>query len=222
MTPKAKKIKRWDRSQVLDILRQRIVEGEYLPGNKLIENDLANEFGISRQLARDILHDLESRGLVEKERNKGATVRRIDLKTLFEIMELREVIEGLAARLAARNTTSKDWQDLVAEFGAPFEELVKKMDFEQFLALVNKFQKRVVQAAANAELSLVSDRMYTKMLIVQRRAVLLPGRLQEALKEHREVLQAIVDGDEERAEEMKRKNIRSALNFMIKYKKWVL
>lgn len=220
--PKAAKKKEWDRTKILNAIRQRIVEGEYLPGNKVIENDLAKEFGISRQLARDILQDLESRGLVEKEPNKGTTVRRIDLKTLFEIMELREVIEGLAARLAARNTTAKDWQDLAEEFGAPLEEIVKKTDFEQYLTLVNKFQNRVITAAANSELSIVADRIYGKMLIVQRRTILLPGRLQEGIKEHRDVLNAIMSGNEEKAEELKRKNIRSAFDFMLKYKKWVL
>ncbi len=222
MPQKKKPAKRLDRTEVLDVLRQRIVEGEYLPGSKLVENDLAQEFGISRQMARELLQDLESRGLVQKEPNKGATIRRIDLKTLFEIMELREVIEGLAARLATENTTAADWQDLVDEFGDYVEEKVKEKNLDGYLALVNKFQNRLLQAAANAELSLVADRIFAKMLIVQRRLILLPGRVQAGLQEHREVLQAIMEGDPEKAETLKRKNIRSAITTLKKFKKWVV
>ena len=222
MPQKNKSAKRLDRTEVLDVLRQRIVEGEYLPGSKLVENDLAQEFGISRQMARELLQDLESRGLVQKEPNKGATIRRIDLKTLFEIMELREVLEGLAARLATENTSAADWQDLVDAFGECMEEKVREKDLDGYLALVNKFQNRLLQAADNAELSLVADRIFAKMLIVQRRLILLPGRVQAGLQEHREVLQAIMDGDPEKAETLKRKNIRSAITTLKKFKKWVV
>ena len=222
MAPRRRTAIRKDRAEVLNILRHRIIEGRYLPGNKLIENDLVDEFGISRQMARELLHDLESRGLVEKEPNKGITIRRIDIKTLFEIMELREVIEGLAARLATHKTTEADWQDLVEAFGARMDAIIRKNDFEGYIALVNQLQERLLRAAANHELEIVADRIYAKMRIVQRRLILLPGRLQAGVKEHREVLQAVVSGDPEKAEIAKRKNIRSAMNTLEKFKDWVL
>lgn len=222
MAPQKKSIKRLDRTKVLNVLRHRIVEGEYLPGSKLIENDLAREFGISRQVARELLQDLESRGLVEKEPNKGATIRRIDLTNLFEIMVLREVIEGLAARLATQNTTAADWQDLVDAFGDRMDEKIREKDLEGYLALVNKFQSRLFQAAGNKELLDVADRIYAKMRMVQRRLILLPGRLQVGLGEHRAILKAICSGDPGKAESLKRENIRSAIATLEKYKKWVL
>ena len=222
MAQTRKPAKGLDRAEVLDVLRQRIVEGEYLPGSKLVENDLAQEFGISRQMARELLQDLESRGLVQKEPNKGATIRRIDLKTLFEIMELREVLEGLAARLATENTSAADWQDLVDAFGECMEEKVREKDLDGYLALVNKFQNRLLEAAANQELSDMADRIYAKMRIVQRRLILLPGRLRVGLDEHREILRAIVSGDAQKAEALKRGNLRSAIAMLKKYKKWVL
>ncbi len=222
MAQTGKPVKGLDRVEVLDILRHRIVEGEYLPGSKLVENDLAQEFGISRQMARELLQDLESRGLVQKEPNKGATIRRIDLKTLFEIMEVREVLEGLAARLATENTTAADWQDLVDAFGECMEEKVREKDLDGYLALVNTFQSRLLEAAANQELSDMADRIYAKMRIVQRRLILLPGRLQVGLAEHREILRAIVSGDGQKAEALKRENLRSAIAMLKKYKKWVL
>ena len=208
--------------QVLNILTKRIAEGDYLPGTKLIEKDMADEFHISRQMARDVLQELECRGLVEKEPNKGAVVRRISFEALFQLMEVREVIEGLAARLAALNSEPEDWQDLIEEFGRPMEDTVRGQDFDTYLSMVNKFQARLLKCAKNDELSLFADRIYTKMLLIQRRLIILPGRLEAGLKEHREVMQAIIEKDGEKAEMLKKKNLRSAMNFLRKYKKWVL
>jgi DNA-binding GntR family transcriptional regulator len=222
MAERKKPNKRMDRAQLLGILRNRIIEGEYPPGSKLIEKTLLGEFGISRQMARELLQELESRGLVQKEPNKGATVRRMDLNTLFEIMDLREVIEGLAARLATQNSHAGDWQDLVEAFGERMDQMIREKDFEGYLTLVNKFQDRMLKLAGNAELSLVADRIYAKMLIIQRRLICLPGRLQAGIKEHRDVIQAIVSGDAEKAETLKRNNIRSAINTLKRYQKMII
>lgn len=206
---------------MLKTLRERIAEGEYLPGSKLLEKELADEFGISRQMAREMLLDLEYRGLVQKEPNKGAVVRRIAPESLFQLMEIRVVLEGLAARLAAQNGNPEEWDDLVAAFGQPIEDTIREQDFDKYLSIVNKFQERLLKCAGNDELSLMADRIYTKMLLIQRRLIILPGRLEEGLKEHREVLQAIIEGDGEKAERLKKENLHSAIRYLKKFKKWV-
>jgi DNA-binding GntR family transcriptional regulator len=66
------------REQILATLRERIVEGHYHQGVKLVEQDLAQEFATSRPMLREILSDLENLGLVEKFPNRGTTVRRIE------------------------------------------------------------------------------------------------------------------------------------------------
>jgi len=217
--PKPKKSKR---GKVFATLKERIVDGHYPQGGKLVEQDLAREFDVSRLMIREVLGDLESLGLVEKRPNKGTLVRRVNSENFFEIMEIREVLEGLAARLAAQKSKSDDWSDLEKEFGEPFEEIVRESDFDRYLDLITAFRERMVAAARNEDLSKLINSLYAKVRIVQRRIVILPDRMQEAIEEHRLVLKAIVDGDPERAEQTKRLNMRNARECLQKYKSWVL
>lgn len=222
MPVKNKKSNQLKRGKTLATLRKRIVEGDYPQGLKLIEQDLAKEFGTSRPMLREILSDLENLGLVEKLPNRGTTVRRISSQSLLEIMEIREVLEGLAARLAAKNSQPEDWQDLAKEFGGPFEQLVKNQEFEKYLELISTFRDRMVAAARSEELSKLIFSMYAKIQIIQRRIVILPGRIQQAIEEHRAVLAAIMEGNPEKAEKMKRLNMKTARKYLEKYKAWVL
>ena len=77
------------------------------PGAKLREPDLAEEFGVASHRVRDALAALEQRGLVERIPNRGALVMRLDLSQVFYIYDLREVLEGLCARLATENVAAR-------------------------------------------------------------------------------------------------------------------
>lgn len=221
-TDKTQEPKRNNREKVLADLREKIADGLLPQGGKLIEQDLAREFGVSRSMIREVLADLESQGLVAKQPKKGTLIRRVDSESLLEIMEIREVLEGLAARLAAQKSKPSDWRDLEKEFGEPFDQIVKNLDFEKYLDLITAFRNRMVEAAQNEELAKLINGLYAKIRIVQRRIVILPGRIQQAIEEHREVLKAIMEGDPDRAEEIKRLNLQSAREYLKKYKKWVL
>ena len=214
--------KRFGREEVLNALRERITDRDIPPGAKLIEEDLSREFGVSRSVIRGALTELEAQGLVEKQPHKGTVVCRIDLNSVFEILEIREVLEGLSARLAAQKTTADDWKDLEQKFGEPCEQMVKNRDYEEYLALITHLRKRTVEAAKNKELSKLIDSIYAKIRIVQRRIIILPGRIEQAINEHRTVIKAIMEGDSAKAEKMKRSNLRSAREYLKKYEKWVL
>ncbi len=217
-----KKAKQNKRASVFAVLRDQIVDGHYPQGVKLIEQDLAKEFGVSRPMLREIFTELESHGLVEKLPNRGTMVRRIDSRSLLEVMEIRAVLEGLAARLAAQKSKPSDWRDLEKEFGKPFEQMVKNLDFEKYLDFIAYFRERMVTAAQSEELSKLIIPIYAKIRIVQRRIVILPGRMQQAIKEHRAVLKAIIEGNPEKAEQKKRMNMKNARDCLEKYKTWVL
>jgi DNA-binding GntR family transcriptional regulator len=222
VSPRKKKPNHLKRDKILATLRERIVEGYYPQGVKLVEQDLAQEFGTSRPMLREIFGELESLGLVEKFPNRGTTVRRIDSRSLLEIMEIREVLEGLAARLAAQNSRPEDWRDLEQQFGEPFEQIVRNSEFDKYLDLISMFRDRMVAASRSEELSKLIISMYAKIRVVQRRIVILPGRIQQAIAEHRAVLKAIMEGNPDKAEKMKRLNMQNARECLEKYKKWVL
>jgi len=209
------------RGAVFAMLSDRIINGHYPQGVKLIEQELAQEFEVSRPKLREIFFDLENQGLVEKLPNKGTTVRRIDTRSFLEIMEIREVLEGLAARLAAQKSQPGDWQDLEKKFRESGEQMIKKREFEKYLELVSLLRERMVEAAQSEELSKLIIPIYAKITIVQRRIVILPGRMEQAIKEHLAVLMAIMECDPDKAEKAKRLNMKNARKCLEKYKKWI-
>lgn len=204
------------------VLRERISKQEIAPGSKLREQELSKEFGVPRALVRESLCALEQRGLIERIPNRGAVVVRLDLSQVFEIYDLREVLEGLCARLATQNTTPESWQDMVDMFEGPMQEYVKRGDYESFLAGYGQFRRRLIEAAANPVLAGMLDSIYEKTQAIIRRIIILPGRAECGLSEHRAVLAAMRRGDAEEAERLRRENMRSAKDYLKRYQSFVL
>jgi DNA-binding GntR family transcriptional regulator len=221
--PRAKGSSRGKRGIDLQkVLRERIAKQEVAPGSKLREQELSKEFGVPRALVRETLCALEQRGLIERIPNRGAVVVRLDLSQVFEIYDLREVLEGLCARLATQNTSPESWQDMVDMFEGPMEEYVKQGDYESFLAGYGLFRRRLIEAAANPVLAGMLDSIYEKTQAIIRRIIILPERAERGLSEHRAVLAAMRRGDAVEAERLRRENMRSAKDYLKRYQSFVL
>src|ERR1700682_677346 len=98
--------------EVLNTLRQRIARQEIPPGSKLREHELADEFGVPRTRIREVFGALESRGLIERIPNRGAVVMRLDFAHVFQLYDVRALLEGLCVRLATENVPPEAWQEL--------------------------------------------------------------------------------------------------------------
>src|ERR1700759_5636337 len=105
-------------------IRERIVAGEYAPGQRLVEDDPVQELGASRGTVRTALIQLEQAGLVERIANRGARVRMIDIDEAVRLMEVRMGVEGLGAAKAAQNATLADIDEL-REIAAAMTEAVR-------------------------------------------------------------------------------------------------
>jgi DNA-binding GntR family transcriptional regulator len=101
-------------------IRQAIIEGRYLPGQRLIEQRIAEEFALSRTPVRESLRMLEAEGLVRSEPNRGAVVRPVSVEEVADLYALRALLESFAAELAASRITDEDMRHLdrgIAMFG---------------------------------------------------------------------------------------------------------
>jgi DNA-binding GntR family transcriptional regulator len=208
--------------EVFRTLRDAIVAQRIPPGGRLREQELADEYGIARSRVRDVLALLEQRGLVERIPNRGAIVVKFDASQIFEFYEVREVLEGLLVRLATEKTDPSSWQDLVDLFEGPMRAYVENNDFEAFLTGYAAFRQRVLEAANNPVLTTMIDGIYEKTQAVIRRVIILPGRAEQGLKEHCAVLAAMRRGDAEEAERCRRENMRSAREFIKRYKNFIV
>lgn len=209
-------------THIVDALRERIARQDIAPGARLREQELAAEFDVPRTRIRDAFAVLEGRGLIERVPNRGAVVARLDLSQVFHIYDVREVLEGLSVRLATDNVDPAGWQDLVEQFGDPMGRHVEEGDYDAFLDGYATFRSRVSQAAANPVLADMLDSIYEKTQALIRRIIILPGRAEVGLGEHRAVLEAMRNGDAALAEERRRNNMRSAKEYLRRYERFVL
>jgi DNA-binding GntR family transcriptional regulator len=219
---KQSKVRGMNSDELVEVLRKRIVGHDLPPGSKLREVELTTEFDVSRARVREAFGVLEERGLIERIPNRGAVVTRLDVKQIYELYELREVLEGLAVRLATKKAPQGSWDDLVELFGQPAEEAIARNDLEFYIDCIIQFRERCAEAADNAMLNAQLDGLYDRTGVLIRRLVLVPGRALEGIRQHRLVLEAMCKGDASRAEELKRENIRNAAAAFAKYQKYLL
>ena len=175
-------------------LREAIISGHFIPNERLIEAELVRSFRANRANIRIALAMLDQEGLVVRERNRGARVRLVSDQEAIEIAEARQAVETMVARQAAERVTDKDRASLrriITRMDASFA----KQDFILFSQLNAELHRDIQQIAANATADRLLQTLKSQVVRLQYRAILLPGRAENSLAEHREIVEAICAGD---------------------------
>jgi DNA-binding GntR family transcriptional regulator len=205
------------RASVRDVahrLRERIAVHTIPPGARLREWDVAADFGIPRLTAREALEALVHLGFVERQPNRGIVVRRRELAEVLRLFEMREVNEGLCARIATRNALPESWDDLIELFGSPMQDIVERKDLHAYVRYYEQFRHRLIDAADSPPLAELLQRLNDMTSIFGRRVLLVSDRTEHALHDHRAVLAALRRGDAAEAERARRAtiaNVRAAV-----------
>lgn len=195
-----------DGSDGYHYLRRAIVSGELLPGERLLEQELSARLGIGRAAVRTALIRLEHDGLVVREPNRGATVRRVSEREAVEILEARAALEGLAARHAAINAD----EDAIEDLRAILAEMLRKREESDFMGVSNanaRLHGRILELSNHATARRLSQTLTSQLVRFQYRTVLLPGRAQRSYAEHTEIVEAIAAHDAEGAEAAMRSHL---------------
>lgn len=203
-------------------IEEDIVLGRRHPRERLIEQDLCDLFRTHRGDVRLALFELERKGLIERIPNRGAVVSRLELEHVFQLYEVRAVLEGMCVRLATQNAPPETWDEFVELFDAPMDGFVKNRDFDSFIVVYERFRRAIIEWARNPVAARMLDSIYEKTNVVIRRIVILPGRAQEGLGEHRAVVAAMRAGNAEDAERLKRLNLQNAQKTLRRFQKYVL
>jgi DNA-binding GntR family transcriptional regulator len=198
--------------RLFDRLQRAIVEGEIPSGSKISEPELARQHGVSRGSLREAIGRLEARKLVERKPNLGARVVTLSYEQLIEIYQVREALEGMAARLAAQNMSDKeieDLQQLLKEHGLQIEEQHGEAYFQKQGDL--DFHYRIVQGSKNHHLiGLLCNDLYPLLRMYRFQFGMRSKRSRQAYDEHHYLLNAIISRDAEMAELLMRQHIRSS------------
>jgi len=210
---------------VIDVeatLRERISCRVIPPGAKLRELPLTREFGVSRTRIREAFATLEQRGLVERVPHQGVTVVAMTAAELFTIYDVFELLEGLCVRLAVQNADPISWQQLVDLFNEDLEQAIQQGDCDRLFSAIMQYRSQTAEAAKNPTLSAFLDSIYDKTRTIILRTLVLPGRAEQSFREHCAIVAAMRSGDAGLAEDLKRRNMRTARELIVRYKDFVL
>lgn len=205
-------------SELVRLLRDRITIQALPPYTPLREEAIAQEFDTSRVYVREALSVLADRGLVERIPNIGARVAKLDLQSAIEIYQAREALESQCVRLATLNSKPTDWKALVREFDIAKRQINRDGSIERYISAIDSFRELTMDLAGNSVIREFQEVMLDRTRILIRKVAILPGRAEQGLAEHAATLSAITTGDAEGAADLARRNIRSALSFIVRYK----
>lgn len=195
--------------KVLSQIRVAILHGEFAPGQRLIEADLVRQFESNRAHVRLALVVLANEGLVDRNRNRGASVVRVGLEEALEITQVRGVLEGLCAARAAERMTPERKATL-RELAEDMQRAVADTEFLVYSDLNRRLHTLIQEYSANRSANQILERLRGRSGVShQFRLALQPGRPKRSLQEHLAILYAVVDEDPGAAEAAMRSHLHA-------------
>lgn len=177
------------------LILDAIDQGIYRPGDRLVESELADRFGVSRTPIREALQRLETQSLLTRD-GRSLIVASLDHAQMAELYAVRQELEGLAARLAAQHAAVEEIEVLRGMVEADHALLGDP----QALARANRrFHHQIHLASHNRFLVQQLDLVYRSMALMARTSLAAKGRGEKALAEHAEIVEAIAARDGARA-----------------------
>jgi DNA-binding GntR family transcriptional regulator len=197
---------------VTERIEAAIISGALEPGSRLSEQALAASLGVSRGPLREAIRRLEGRKLLQRTPNIGVRVAALSLKDLNEVLQVREALEGMAAALAAVHMTDAE----VAALKALLDKHGQQKSVQEGKGYYQEskdfdFHFRIVTGSRNERLiEMLMGDLYHLLRIYRYKSSTKPGRAQQALHEHEDIVAAIASRDPAAAEQKMRQHLRNA------------
>jgi DNA-binding GntR family transcriptional regulator len=203
-TRRSSSAKNSSRHQVRSGIERMIVDGRFRPGEKLLQHQLSRQFGVSVGMVREALFELEGLGLVESFDNRGVRVRALDARTVDELDVIREVFDGVAARECCGKLKPQDVAEL-RQMAERIHFLSGVGAYEEKNLLDREFHLRIAELSGN------------RLLVALARQHQVLGKTsgsmtdaERTLEGHLAIIDAIVSGDHDRAQQAAQGHLRDA------------
>ncbi|MGB3389701.1 MAG: GntR family transcriptional regulator [Pseudaminobacter sp.] len=195
---------------LLHRVREGIFQGQYAPGQRLIEADLTREFGVSRGPLREALHRLAADKLLEIVPNRGAIVRRLSMREMLELFSIRIALECLAVREGTANLSDQAIRACFESDIQPIWLPEQRVPSGDYIAENKAFHDAIIRASGNETLFVITNQLQLPLLMFQLNKRLTIANIAASLAEHRAIAQAMLDGDAAAAEACMRQHLERA------------
>lgn len=201
-------------ASVADYLSSAIMNGHFVPGQRLVEAELTNNLGVSRGPVREAFRRLSAEGLIEIVPNRGAVVRRLSMVEALELFEIRTELEALAARRAAENMKDPAIREAFDKAIAPIWNIEPRQSTADYLQENQRFHAAIVAASGNGQLIKLNQQLHLSLILAQISSSLSSHVIGASLNEHRLIASAIRARDAAAADQAIREHLCRAQDFM--------
>jgi DNA-binding GntR family transcriptional regulator len=197
------------REVVFDVVRKSILEGRFSPGERLMETQLAEDLGVSRTPVREAIRKLELEGLVVMVPRRGAYVASLSVRDISETFEIRAALEGLAASLAVEKITPEELEAMEVNVHK-MSQCIDKKEVGKIAEIDEEFHDILIKAGRNERLSQMISSLREQIKRFREASLTNPQRQSLVLGEHRQILEAIADRDQRRAQVLVEEHISNS------------
>ncbi|EGL83117.1 transcriptional regulator, GntR family [Caldalkalibacillus thermarum TA2.A1] len=174
-----------------EVIRSRILNGTYGPGQRIVIDQIAKEVGSSSIPVREAIRQLEADGLIEYKPNSGAVVSTINEQEYLDTLSVLAVMEGYATRISAERIGDQVLNEL-EELNQQMQKALEEFDFEQFGRLNRAFHEVIYQQCPNQFLLDTIRRAWQRLDSVRRSGfTLVPHRAKHSIEEHAQLISLI-------------------------------
>lgn len=186
-------------------IEQDIFTGRLVPGAPLDEEAIARQFGVSRTPVREAMLQLVQSGLIEKRPRQGAIVANLDIRRMIQMFEVMSELEGISAKLASRRMNA-DERQLLVETHNQAGEALRAGDEDRYYMLSRRFHALIVRGTHNDVIIELANKLSVQLVPYRRFQLKYPGRPEANLRDHAEILDAVLNGRAEEAYALFRKH----------------
>jgi DNA-binding GntR family transcriptional regulator len=203
------------KEEVLSRVKEFIMKGRYVPGQRIVIDTLAKELGVSVTPVREALHHLAAEGLVSVEPRKGFTVKKWEPKEIEDLLYLRMYLEKLATRLFIERASERDIEEL-SMIVKQMDSAVQSSDLEALTMFNSQFHNKIVQGSGNEELHKIMESLSAKLHRVRILSLSYPGRMEQSCIEHKAIFDAIKERNVISAEKAVEEHIKNVMTTLLK------
>ncbi|MDD5596802.1 MAG: GntR family transcriptional regulator [Victivallaceae bacterium] len=190
-------------------LKEDILNRKWQPGDKLVERKIGKELGVSRMPVREAFNRLHKDGLVEHVPQWGVYVKKLSKKEILEMYEVREMLDGLAARLLAARAEKKEI-DILKNIIKKMEKALALENFSDLNKFDNEFHHFIICASRNEKLIDIASMCQVSVHRLHNAENSVSPTQEKNLDEHRQICKCIELKDEEEAEKVARQHLKNA------------
>jgi DNA-binding GntR family transcriptional regulator len=182
------------RQQASEMLRNAIYEGELKPGQRLTEREICETYGVSRTVAREVVRELEAERLIENDRRNGVTIAKMSEKEIFDLYEMRILLEARACALCAE-AMAPELVGTLDDCMRAIETSAASGDHQDQRDSNQRFYDEIFRAAGNIVLRQILTGLHGRVAYLRTMSMSRPGRPEQSLQELKALLAALKAGD---------------------------